>query len=67
MANTLKAFEKESDKALTKRLETLQNKLREHRFAVAGSKAKNPHEKKHMKKEIARILTELRAREINEK
>lgn len=65
MAHTSKALEKESDKALVKRLETLRNKLREHRFAVAGSKAKNPHEKNTLKKEIAKILTELRAREIN--
>jgi ribosomal protein L29 len=36
--------------------------LREFRFGVAGSKIKNIKEAKNLRKEIARILTELNAR-----
>jgi ribosomal protein L29 len=38
--------------------------LRHFRFGGAGSRARNVREGRNLRKEIARILTELRAREI---
>ena len=51
---------KETD--LHKELAEKRKSLREFRFGVAGSKIKNIKEAKNLRKEIARILTELNAR-----
>lgn len=50
---------KKSQNDLEKELETKLISLRDIRFGTAGSKSKNVKEQKTIKKEIARIKTEL--------
>ncbi|MBX4215982.1 50S ribosomal protein L29 [Candidatus Parcubacteria bacterium] len=49
---------------LTKLLEEKREALRMFRFGVSGSKVKNMKEGRTLKREIARIMTELRSRAI---
>ncbi len=56
-------FSKKSEKDLLKELSGKRNVLREFRFGLAGSKTRNLKEGKEIKKDIARILTELRSRQ----
>ncbi len=49
---------------LQKELKENRKSLREFRFGVAGSKIKNIKEARNLRKEIARILTELNARRV---
>jgi len=57
-----KAHTEKSDKDLHKELHDLEESLRVFRFAMSGGKAKNPFEGRGLRKEIARISTELSAR-----
>jgi ribosomal protein L29 len=63
MADT---FTKKKTEELTKELQSLRKKLQEFRFAVSGAAAKNSKEARDIKKNIARILTELTARQKQE-
>jgi len=47
---------------LTKLLDEKREALRMFRFGISGSKVKNMKEGKTLRREVARILTELRAR-----
>ena len=62
MADLKKKTEKELIKTLGEKRESLRN----FRFDTTGTKIKNVKEGINTRKDIARILTELRAREINE-
>lgn len=57
---------KKNDKDLQKMLSEKKEAARKFRFGVAGSSIKDVKELRNTKKEIAQILTELRAREIKE-
>ena len=50
---------------LDKELASKRKALRGFRFGVAGSKIKNIKEARNLRKEIARILTELGSRKID--
>ncbi len=50
------------DSDLQKELAEKRKALRKFRFGVAGSKVKNIKEARNLKKDIARILTEVSAR-----
>ena len=54
-----KALTEKSDKNLAQELRDMRESLRVFRFGASGGKAKNPHEGQTLRKEIARILTEL--------
>lgn len=56
---------KQSDKELEKLLSDKRAAVRQFRFDVSGSKAKNLKEGANMRKDVARIMTELSLR--NEK
>lgn len=45
-------------------LEEKRENLREMRFNIAGAGDTSPHERRQLKKDVARILTELRARQL---
>ena len=47
---------------LVKQVGDLRNTLRKNRFGAEGSRAKNVKERSVMRKDVARLLTELRAR-----
>ena len=55
-------FKKKTDALLRKELVENREGLRQFRFGIAGSKTKNVKEGRTLRKEIARILTELRHR-----
>lgn len=57
-----KEIKEKNDKDLMKLLEEKRVALREFRFGVAGSRARNTKEGRNDKKDIARILTELQTR-----
>ena len=57
-----KELESKSGKEIEKLLYEKRKALRLFRFSIAGSKIKNMKEGRNIKKDIARILTELRAR-----
>ena len=61
MAQELK---KNENAELAKLLSEKRKALRLFRFGIAGSKAKNVKEGRNLKKEIARILTEINARSL---
>jgi ribosomal protein L29 len=62
MANAFKTQELgELKKSLTDKREA----LRAFRFGAAGSRSRNVREGRNLRKEIAKILTELRSREIS--
>jgi ribosomal protein L29 len=52
---------------LTKQLADKREALRAFRFGEAGTRARNVREGRNIRREIARILTELRSREIASK
>lgn len=56
-------LEKKTDKDLQKMLGEKREALRSFRFGSSGSKTKNVKEGSNNKKDIARILTEMRKRE----
>lgn len=53
------------DADLNKELIEKRKSLREFRFGVAGSKIKNIKEARNLKRDIARILTELNNRNVS--
>jgi len=63
----MKKLEKKTEKDLYKMLEENRKSLREFRFGSSGSKVKNVKEGNNLKKDIARILTELKQRETKDK
>lgn len=62
MANPFKTAEVSE---LKKTLTDKQEALRAFRFGGAGSRSRNVREGRELRREIARIMTELRAREIS--
>ncbi len=61
----MKKLSEKTEKDLQKELTQKREALREFRFGVSGSKIKNTKEGKNIKKEIARVLTELNTRKNN--
>jgi ribosomal protein L29 len=62
MANTLKTQESgELQKTLAEKREA----LRAFRFGAAGSRSRNVREGRELRKDIAKILTELRERQLS--
>ena len=59
-------IKKKTEKELIKTLAEKRESLRSFRFDTTGTKVKNVKEGVNTRKDIARILTELRTREINE-
>jgi ribosomal protein L29 len=57
-------LQKQSKEDLTKSLVEKRAALRGFRFGGAGSRTRNVREGRNLRKEIARILTELRARSL---
>jgi len=55
---------KKTDKELEKMLTEKREKSRDFRFSANGTRVKNIKDGSSLKKEIAQILTEIRAREI---
>lgn len=62
-----KALTEKSDKDLNAELVDKRNGLRTFRFNASGGKAKNPYEGRTLRKDIARIMTELSLRARNAK
>ncbi|MCK4918212.1 MAG: 50S ribosomal protein L29 [Candidatus Pacebacteria bacterium] len=60
-------LKKKIDKDLNKILSEKRTELREFRFSLSGSKIKNIKKGRSLRKEIARILTELTLRKGNSK
>lgn len=60
-------FADKSTEELHKELREKRESVRQFRFAVAGSQKSNANEVREERRDIARILTELRKREIAEK
>lgn len=60
MADFSKKTEKELEELLTEKREA----LREHRFTLASPGAEDVRDMRRNKKDIARILTELRSRQL---
>lgn len=58
----MKDISKLSDVELNKQLGEKRAQVRQFRFDVSGSKAKNLREGRNMRKDVARMLTELNAR-----
>ena len=57
-------FTKKSEKDLQKMLKEKREELREYRFNTAGSQTRDVKAQRNVKKEIARILTELNGRRL---
>ncbi len=57
----------QSREVLTAEVSALREKLRVFRFGAAGSRSRNVREGRTLRKDIARVFTELRARDIAEK
>ena len=55
-------LKKKSDKDLEKSLKEKRESLRQFRFGISNSKTRNIKEGKNLKRDIARILTELKTR-----
>lgn len=60
-------YKDQSPKDLSKALYEKREALRVLRFGVAGSKAKNVKEASNLRKEIARIMTELNRKVVGSK
>jgi ribosomal protein L29 len=60
----MKAFEKHSVEDLQKELADKRESLRSFRFGGAGSRAKNVREGRTLRKDIARLLTEINSRKV---
>ena len=58
----MEKLETKNEKDLLKELFEKQKTLRDFRFGIAGSKARNVREGRGLRKEIARIMTELSKR-----
>lgn len=58
-------LEKKSEKDLLKELQEKRKALRDFKFSIWGSKTRNTKEGSGLKKEIARLMTEMRSREIS--
>lgn len=56
-------FTEKSDAELRKELREKREEVRSFRFAISGSQKRNSHEVRSARKDIARILTELRKRQ----
>lgn len=57
-------FSSKTNTELSNLLEEKREQLREIRFAISGAGDTSPHEKRQLKKDVARILTELRERQL---
>jgi len=57
----------ESREELKKKLAEFEEKMRELKFKAEGAKSKNVKEGKSLRKEIARVLTELNAKKHKQK
>ena len=57
-------FADKSDGELNELLAEKREKLREIRFNITGASDTSPHEKKQIKKDVSRILTEIRERQL---
>jgi len=60
----MSAFSDKTEDELSELLAEKREKLREIRFNISGASDTTPHEKKQLKKDVARILTELRERQL---
>lgn len=60
-------FKNNTDKELVQIVTDKRESLRAFLFGIAGSKTRNVKEGKNIKKDIAKILTELSSRKNNEK
>lgn len=60
----MSAFENKSDKELEKLLAEKREELREMRFSLTGASGEDVRDKRQYKKDIARILTEMRERQL---
>lgn len=60
-----KEIKDKNDKDLAKLLDEKRIAVREFRFGVHGSRARNTKEGRNDKKDIARILTEMQARKVS--
>jgi ribosomal protein L29 len=60
----MKDYKNKNDKDLNKMLAEKRQVLRDFRFSIAGSKTRNVREGRKSRKDIAKILTELRARAL---
>lgn len=58
----MKDLKKKSDTDLKKELAEKREALQKFRFGIAGSRLKNVKEGRALKKDVARILTEIRSR-----
>lgn len=58
----MKDIKSKNEKELMKDVSEKREKLRAFRFGIAGSKIRNVKEGKNLKREIARILTEVNSR-----
>ena len=56
------SYKDTSDVDLAKALREKREAFRAFRFAASGTKAKNVHDGRNMRKEIARVLTEMSTR-----
>lgn len=63
MSDTMKDIRKKNDTDLRKLLREQYDALQSFRFSVTGTKVRNVKEGQNIRKEIARILTELNARQ----
>lgn len=62
----VKEFEKETAETLQKMITDKREALRVFRFEGAGSRRRNVREARNLRKEIARVMTELSTRRIAE-
>jgi ribosomal protein L29 len=60
----MSTFADKPDGELNELLAKKREKLREIRFNITGASDTSPHEKQELKKDVARILTELRERQL---
>jgi|AntRauTorcE11897_2_1112592.scaffolds.fasta_scaffold00909_13 ribosomal protein L29 len=60
----MSAFENKSDKELEELLKEKREALREMRFSLTGASSEDIKDKRRHKKDVARILTEMRARQL---
>lgn len=60
-------FKDKTNKDLTKLLEEKKNALSDFRFGISGSKTKNMMNGRNVRKEIAKILTEISSRKDTSK
>lgn len=57
-------FSKKTEKELEKLLEEKRVELREYRFSLTGNSGEDVRDMRQNRKDIARILTELRSRQL---